>query len=156
MCLCLNAVYVCLFFRPYCDSCNWTKSKFFFFLFQNFILLFKELPLHLWLPESHDMHVIHNMLMEFPLSSCENLLARVILSGLNWGTKSEVCKLWMKSTECIMELNISILDGTQPFVSSYTHTCPTCSFEATVHILYLQYYWYLNNIVILCPYTYHL
>ena len=37
------------------------------------------------------MHVIHNMLTEYPLSSCENMLARVILSGLNWGTKSEVC-----------------------------------------------------------------
>ena len=65
-------------------------EMFLILLSQNFILLFKELPLHLWLPESHDMHVIQNMLMEHPLSSCENLLARVILSGLNWGTKSEV------------------------------------------------------------------
>ena len=38
------------------------------------------------------MHVIHNWLTEHPLNSCENLLARVILSGLNWGTKSEVCE----------------------------------------------------------------
>lgn len=58
---------------------------------QNCILLFKELPLHLWIPTSHDMHVISKWLVDSPLTSSENLLARNILSGLNWGTKSEVC-----------------------------------------------------------------
>ena len=71
-------------------------TNLFFFFSQNFILLFKELPLHLWLLESHDLHVIRNMLTEHPLGSFENFLARVILSGLNWGTKSEVSVLGKK------------------------------------------------------------
>ena len=121
-------------YRPYCMAATaWVKVYMyefqflhFFALSQNFILLFKELPLHLWLPESHDMHVIHNMLTECPLSSCENLLARVILSGLNWGTKSEVSKFGMNFTRvqwqskasmyvlpyhyCIIELKVQFYD----------------------------------------------
>ena len=66
-------------------TCNLLTS-----LPQNCILLFKELPLNLWVPESRDMHLIHHWLVELPLLSHESKLAKVILSGLNWGIKSEV------------------------------------------------------------------
>ena len=57
---------------------------------QNCVLLFKELPLYLWVPESCDLQMVRHWLVNEPLTSFENRLARVILSGLNWGTKSEV------------------------------------------------------------------
>ena len=60
-------------------------------ILQNCILLFKQLSLHLWVPESHDIQLVFEWLIDYPLNSNENLLARVILGGLNWGTKSEVC-----------------------------------------------------------------
>jgi len=57
---------------------------------QNCVLLFKELPLHLWVPEPCDLRLVHTWLVAESLMSFENRLARVILSGLNWGTISEV------------------------------------------------------------------
>ena len=71
---------------------------------QNCILLFKELPLHLWIPTSHDLSVVSAWLINSPLTSPESLLARNILSGLNWGTKSEVC-VWV----CVCGVCVKVL-----------------------------------------------
>jgi hypothetical protein len=49
------------------------------------LYLFKELPLQLWKPTEQDLSIISYWLLEFPLSSIENQLARQILSQLNWG-----------------------------------------------------------------------
>jgi hypothetical protein len=41
--------------------------------------------LQLWKPTEQDISIISHWLLEFPLSSIENQLARQILSELNWG-----------------------------------------------------------------------
>jgi len=43
------------------------------------------LPLHLWKPSEQDLSIISNWLLDCPLNSTENQLARQILSQLNWG-----------------------------------------------------------------------
>ena len=56
------------------------------------ILLFKELPLHLWMPRSSDMQLIRDWLLDYQLTSSESNLARVILGGLNWGSRTHVSR----------------------------------------------------------------
>ena len=53
-------------------------------------MVFKRLPLHLWTPTEGDMETIRDWLIEFPLSSSENVLAMLILSNMNWGARNEV------------------------------------------------------------------
>ena len=60
---------------------------------QNCILLFKELPLHLWIPTQEDISVVRSWLISSSLSSHEHVLAKVIISGLNWGVKSDELKV---------------------------------------------------------------
>ena len=65
------------------------------------ILLFKELPLHLWVPRPCDMHLIYGWLLDYQLTSSEGSLARVILSGLNWGTRTHVSGTLLKKIPCL-------------------------------------------------------
>ena len=58
-------------------------------LIQNCLMVFKKLPLHMWTPSQDDMEIIRDWLISFPLSSSENLLAMLILSNMNWGTRNE-------------------------------------------------------------------
>lgn len=51
--------------------------------------MFKELPLHLWLPTEHDTSLIKHWLVSTPLQSPQHLLSKIIISGLNWGVKEE-------------------------------------------------------------------
>ncbi|XP_019856281.1 PREDICTED: ectopic P granules protein 5 homolog [Amphimedon queenslandica] len=56
---------------------------------ENCILLFKELPLQLWLPSVHDITLVREWLVSSTLTSPQHLIAKVIISGLNWGVKEE-------------------------------------------------------------------
>lgn len=68
------------------------KGWFYEFYFRNTaycpqlsLYLFKELPLQLWKPIEQDLSIISHWLLECPISSIENQLARQILTNLNWG-----------------------------------------------------------------------
>ncbi|XP_014203959.1 ectopic P granules protein 5 homolog isoform X2 [Copidosoma floridanum] len=49
------------------------------------IYLFTELNIHRWVPKDEDFQVLSDWLHQFPLSSTESHLARLIISHLNWG-----------------------------------------------------------------------
>lgn len=51
--------------------------------------MFKELPLHLWSPTEHDMSLVKDWLLSCPLQSPQHLVAKIIISGLNWGVKED-------------------------------------------------------------------
>ncbi|KAK7871957.1 hypothetical protein R5R35_004755 [Gryllus longicercus] len=53
------------------------------------LYLFKDLPLRLWNPSDKDLNTIANWLLNCPLASTENNLARLILSNLNWGCSEQ-------------------------------------------------------------------
>ncbi|XP_033214682.1 ectopic P granules protein 5 homolog isoform X2 [Belonocnema kinseyi] len=49
------------------------------------LYLFTELRIEKWIPQSEDMNVLSVWLHQYPLSSTESHLARLVLSHLNWG-----------------------------------------------------------------------
>ncbi|KAI7812682.1 putative ectopic P granules protein 5-like protein [Triplophysa rosa] len=49
------------------------------------LYLFKELPLHMWMPAEAEVGLIRDWLLNFSLTAVENRLACIILEGLNWG-----------------------------------------------------------------------
>ncbi|XP_051954087.1 ectopic P granules protein 5 homolog [Xyrauchen texanus] len=49
------------------------------------LYLFKELPLHLWMPSQAEFGLIRDWLLNFSLIDVENRLACIILESLNWG-----------------------------------------------------------------------
>ena len=49
------------------------------------LYLFTELRIEKWIPQNEDMTVLSGWLHEYPLSSTESHLARIVLSHLNWG-----------------------------------------------------------------------
>ncbi|KAG1968633.1 ectopic P granules protein 5 homolog isoform X1 [Pimephales promelas] len=55
------------------------------------LYLFKELPLHLWMPAQAEVGLIRDWLLNFSLSAVENRLACIILEGLNWGFHPNGC-----------------------------------------------------------------
>ncbi|XP_056314223.1 ectopic P granules protein 5 homolog [Danio aesculapii] len=55
------------------------------------LYLFKELPLHLWMPAQEEVGLIRDWLMNFSLTAVENRLACIILEGLNWGFQPNGC-----------------------------------------------------------------
>ena len=49
------------------------------------LYLFTELKMEKWIPQNEDMNVLSAWLHQYPLSSTESNLARLVLSHLNWG-----------------------------------------------------------------------
>ncbi|XP_051514293.1 ectopic P granules protein 5 homolog [Myxocyprinus asiaticus] len=49
------------------------------------LYVFKELPLHLWMPSQAEFGLIRDWLLNFSLIDVENRLACIILESLNWG-----------------------------------------------------------------------
>ncbi|XP_043464914.1 ectopic P granules protein 5 homolog isoform X3 [Leptopilina heterotoma] len=49
------------------------------------LYLFTELRIEKWIPQTADLNVISAWLLQYPLSTTENHLARLVLSHLNWG-----------------------------------------------------------------------
>lgn len=53
------------------------------------LYLFTELRIEKWIPQTGDLNVISAWLIQFPLSTTENHLARLVLSHLNWGEEDD-------------------------------------------------------------------
>ncbi|XP_020300063.1 ectopic P granules protein 5 homolog isoform X2 [Pseudomyrmex gracilis] len=49
------------------------------------LYLFTELKIGLWVPQQQDVTILFNWLHQYPLTSSESHLARLILTHLNWG-----------------------------------------------------------------------
>ncbi|KAK1120451.1 hypothetical protein K0M31_012430 [Melipona bicolor] len=49
------------------------------------LYLFTDLKLHKWVPHEKDIVILSTWLDQYPLTSTENHLARLILTNLNWG-----------------------------------------------------------------------
>ncbi|OAD55806.1 Ectopic P granules protein 5 like protein, partial [Eufriesea mexicana] len=49
------------------------------------LYLFTDLKLHKWIPDEKDIVILSTWLHQYPLTSTENHLARLILTHLNWG-----------------------------------------------------------------------
>ncbi|RWS06065.1 ectopic P granules protein 5-like protein [Dinothrombium tinctorium] len=47
--------------------------------------LFEKMPLHLWIPEEHILHLLGDWLAKSALSTIFNRLSRLIISKMNWG-----------------------------------------------------------------------
>lgn len=52
---------------------------------ENAIYLIKSLPLENWKPGMDSFEILSNWLLHFDYSSQENMLARIVISHLNWG-----------------------------------------------------------------------
>ncbi|XP_078589485.1 ectopic P granules protein 5 homolog [Branchiostoma floridae x Branchiostoma japonicum] len=59
------------------------------------LYLYKEMPLHLWLPQSPDMVLLETWLLQSELQSPEHRLARLIAAQLNWGTNAQGDRLFL-------------------------------------------------------------
>ncbi|XP_012284320.1 ectopic P granules protein 5 homolog isoform X2 [Orussus abietinus] len=53
------------------------------------LYLFTELRIEKWIPQEEDMKVLSSWLHQYPLSSTESHLARLVLNHLNWGYESD-------------------------------------------------------------------
>ncbi|XP_059219883.1 ectopic P granules protein 5 homolog isoform X1 [Stomoxys calcitrans] len=65
-------------------SCLLTQLKIRFSDCENVVYLFKSLPLENWKPSMESFEVLSNWLLHFDFRSAENMLARIIISHLNW------------------------------------------------------------------------
>ncbi|CAH1257809.1 EPG5 [Branchiostoma lanceolatum] len=59
------------------------------------LYLYKEMPLHLWLPQSPDMVLLETWLLQSELHTPEHRLARLIAAQLNWGTNAQGDRLFL-------------------------------------------------------------
>ncbi|XP_078670454.1 ectopic P granules protein 5 homolog isoform X2 [Branchiostoma floridae x Branchiostoma belcheri] len=59
------------------------------------LYLYKDLPLHLWLPQAPDMVLLEKWLLQTELQSPEHRLARLIAARLNWGTNAQGDRLFL-------------------------------------------------------------
>ena len=50
--------------------------------------MFQKLPLYLWYPSPSDVETIRHWLVTTPLYCHHNMLAMVIINGLNWGVET--------------------------------------------------------------------
>ncbi|GFY71712.1 ectopic P granules protein 5 homolog [Trichonephila inaurata madagascariensis] len=53
------------------------------------LCMFEELDVSVWVPKAEDIQLIQEWLLEMPLSSPKNFLARMLLSKMNWNFSSE-------------------------------------------------------------------
>ncbi|GFU50166.1 ectopic P granules protein 5 homolog [Trichonephila clavipes] len=53
------------------------------------LCMFEELDVSVWVPKAEDIQLIQEWLLEMPLSSPKNFLARMLLSKMNWDFSSE-------------------------------------------------------------------
>ena len=61
-----------------------------FILLQVLLDLFKIFPFHLWRPTPRDLTLLRGWLIDQPIRSPENLVARTILLNMNWGSIENV------------------------------------------------------------------
>ncbi|XP_037885384.1 ectopic P granules protein 5 homolog isoform X1 [Glossina fuscipes] len=66
-----------------------TQLKVYYQDTENVIYLYKSLPLETWKPSLDCFEILSNWLLHFDHKSSENLLARIIISHLNWGFDSD-------------------------------------------------------------------
>ncbi|XP_073818455.1 ectopic P-granules autophagy protein 5 isoform X2 [Musca autumnalis] len=65
-------------------SCLLTQLKIRFNDCENVVYLFKSLPLENWKPSMESFEILSNWLLHFDFRSPENMLARIVISHLNW------------------------------------------------------------------------
>ncbi|XP_077087477.1 ectopic P granules protein 5 homolog isoform X1 [Siphateles boraxobius] len=79
------------------------------------LYLFKELPLHLWMPAQAEVGLIRDWLLNFSLSAVENRLACIILEGLNWGFQPNGCLILPASLHS--EVALLAIEAYQKYLS---------------------------------------
>lgn len=70
-------------------SCLLTQLKIRFNDCENVTYLFKSLPLENWKPSMESFEILSNWLLHFDFRTPENMLARLIISHLNWSLDCE-------------------------------------------------------------------
>ncbi|XP_026067016.1 ectopic P granules protein 5 homolog isoform X2 [Carassius auratus] len=79
------------------------------------LYLFKELPLHLWMPARAEVGLIRDWLLNFSLTAVENRLACIILEGLNWGFQPNGCLILPSSLHS--EVALLVIEAYQKFLT---------------------------------------
>ncbi|XP_059406308.1 ectopic P granules protein 5 homolog [Carassius carassius] len=79
------------------------------------LYLFKELPLHLWMPARAEVGLIRDWLLNFSLTAVENRLACIILEGLNWGFQPNGCLILPASLHS--EVALLVIEAYQKFLT---------------------------------------
>ncbi|XP_073696062.1 ectopic P granules protein 5 homolog [Garra rufa] len=79
------------------------------------LYLFKELPLHLWMPAQVEVGLIRDWLLNFSLTAVENRLACIILEGLNWGFQSNGCLILPASLHS--EIALLVIEAYQKYLT---------------------------------------
>ncbi|XP_051748623.1 ectopic P granules protein 5 homolog [Ctenopharyngodon idella] len=79
------------------------------------LYLFKELPLHLWMPAQAEVGLIRDWLLNFSLTAVENRLACIILEGLNWGFQPNGCLILPASLH--NEVALLVIEAYQKYLT---------------------------------------
>uniref|UniRef100_A0A8C2FK11 Ectopic P-granules autophagy protein 5 homolog (C. elegans) n=1 Tax=Cyprinus carpio TaxID=7962 RepID=A0A8C2FK11_CYPCA len=79
------------------------------------LYLFKELPVHLWMPAQAEVGLIRDWLLNFSLTAVENRLACIILEGLNWGFQPNGCLI--QSASLHSEVALFVIESYQKYLT---------------------------------------
>uniref|UniRef100_A0A8C5LRQ0 Ectopic P-granules 5 autophagy tethering factor n=1 Tax=Leptobrachium leishanense TaxID=445787 RepID=A0A8C5LRQ0_9ANUR len=84
------------------------------------LYLFKELPLHRWRPNSSEIGMIRDWLLNHNLSEVENKLACVILEGINWGFNEQ--RALHLDAAVHVEVALMVLEAYQKYIAEKPYT----------------------------------